>query len=91
MEELLPEVCTREICEPEVKRRCSRRATDIFTWLQCYGVYVSIRGVQFPEIKPELMTYMSTIKRVNREYAGTEWIKYDTLYNKHAALRKETR
>ena len=60
-------------------------------WLQCYGVYVSICGAQFPEIIPELMAYMSTIIRVNREYASLEWIKYDMLFHKHAALRKETR
>ena len=35
MEELLPEMCTREDSEPGAKRRCSRRASDIFTWLGC--------------------------------------------------------
>ena len=90
MEELLPEVSTRD-AEPETKRRCTRRALDIFTWLQCFGIYASVRGAQVPELIPELMAYMGTIIRANREYAGSEWLKYDMLFRKHAALRKETR
>ena len=58
MEELLLQVS---------KRHYSRRVSDIFTWLQCFGVYVSICGVQSPEVIPELMPYMTTIIRVNRE------------------------
>ena len=91
MEELLPEVGNLEDDIPgEPKRRCSRRVYDIFTWLQCFGVYVSIRGAQAPEVIPELMAYMTTIIRVNREYSGTEWRSYDTLFRKHAALRRDT-
>ena len=66
MEELLPEMCTREEGEPGAKRRCLRRASDIFTWLQCFGAYVSVRGAQFPEMIPELMVYMGTILRAQR-------------------------
>ena len=33
MEELLPEVWTPEESEPDAKRRCTKRITDIFTWL----------------------------------------------------------
>jgi len=91
MEELLPEVCTQEDSEPDAKRQSSRRVSDIFTWLQCFGVYVSVCGAQFPEIILELMAYMSTIIRVNREYAGQERIKYDMLLQKHTAHRKEMR
>ena len=91
MEELLPEVGSLEDEVPEPKRRCSRRVTDIFTWLQCFRVYVSIRGVQSPEIVPELIAYMTTIIRVNREYSGQEWRNYDMLFHKHAALRRDTK
>ena len=90
MEELLPEMCTREEGEPGAKRRCPRRASDIFTWLQCFGAYVSVRGARFPEMIPELMAYMGTIIKASREYTGSEWLKYDMLFRKHAALRKET-
>ena len=82
---------TREEGEPGSKRCCSRRASNIFTWLQCFGAYVSICGTRSPEMVPELMAYMGTIIRANREYTGLEWSKYDMLFQKHAALRKETR
>ena len=67
MEELLPKMGTLDDDPPKPKRHCSRRVSDIFTWLQCFVVYVSIRGAQSPEVIPELMAYMTTIIRVNRE------------------------
>ena len=82
---------TREEGKPGSKRHCSRRASDIFTWLQCFGAYVSIRRTRSPEMVPELMAYMGTIIRANREYTGLEWSKYDMLSQKYVALRKETR
>ena len=90
MEELLPEVGTLEDA-PEPKRWCTRHVSDISTWLQCFGVYVSFRGVQSPEVIPELMAYMTTIIRVNREYSGSEWRNYDMLFRKHATLRRDTK
>ena len=91
MEELLPEMCTRENSEPRTKRRCSRRSLDIFPWLQCFGVYVSIQGSRSLEMIPELMVYMGTIIRAHREYTGSKWLRYDMLFRKHAALRNDTR
>ena len=92
MDELLPEVWTmKEGGEPEPKRRCGRKVLDIFTWLQCFGIYVSIRGTQSPTSIPEFMAYMSMIVKINQEYAGMAWLNYDTLYRKHAALKKDTK
>ena len=34
---------------------------------------------------------MGTIIRVNMEYTGSEWVKYDMQFRKNAALRRETR
>ena len=92
MDELLPEVWTmKKGGEPEPKRRCGRKVLDIFRWLQCFGIYVSIRGMQSPTSIPEFMAYMSMIVRINQEYAGMAWLNYDTLYRKHVALKKDTR
>ena len=52
---------------------------------------MSIRGSHSPEMIPELMTYMGTIIRANREYVGSEWLGYNMLFRKHAALRNNTR
>ena len=71
MEELLPEVWTLgEEGEPKSKRRCSRKITNIFTWLQYFGVNVSICRVQFPGLIPEFMVYMSLIVRVSKRIHG---------------------
>jgi len=40
----------------------SRAITDIFTWLQCFAAYVSVQGLESPELIPELMAYMITIR-----------------------------
>ena len=76
--------------KPEAKRH-SRCAHDIFTWLQCFRVYRSVRSSHSLAMIPELMAYMLTIIRRSREYAGTEWHTYDTLFCKHAALRRESK
>ena len=92
MGELLPEVLMpKEEGEPEAKRRSGKRVTDIFTWLQCFGVFVSVRGAQCPGSIPELMAYMSLIIRVSREYAGMAWWNYDVLFRRHAALKQDHR
>ena len=44
--------------------------------------------MQSPEVIPELMAYMTTIIRVNRE---SEWRNYDTLFHKLAVLRRDTK
>ena len=38
----------------------SRKVTDIFTWLQCYGVYVSTRATAAPNLIPELMAHCAS-------------------------------
>ena len=64
MGELLPEFWspTREDDQPkqEAKARRARSVQDIFTWLQCYGMYVSVLAPQHPSRIPERMAYQAT-------------------------------
>ena len=79
--ELLPEVLMpKEEGKRDAKRKCGKRLTDIFMWLQCFGVYASIWGEQSLGSTPELMAYMSIIIRVSWEYVGTAWQNYDVLF-----------
>ena len=48
----------------------SRKVTDIFTWLQCFCSFVSVRAQQTPALIPELMAYMATIVRVSQAWHG---------------------
>lgn len=52
---------------------------DIFTWLQCFGTYVSILAPLHPERIPELMAYQATIICTNQDYAELPWARYDLL------------
>ena len=69
MEEFLPEVGRLEDSIPEPKHCCMRQVSNILTWLQCFGGVRKHRRVQSPEVITELMAYMTTIIRVNREYS----------------------
>ena len=65
------------------------------SWIFLHGFsvleFVSIWGMQSPTSIPEFMAYMSMIVRINQQYAGMAWLNYDTLYRKHAALKKDTK
>ena len=74
----------------EAKVRRSRKVTDIFTWLQCFGSFVSVRAHQAPALIPELMAYMATIVRVSQDYDGLAWMRYDAAYRRQAALTGDT-
>ena len=78
MGELLPEFWSshREDIEGkhDVKVRRSRKVADIFTWLQCFGSYISVRAQHTPGLAPELMAYMAAIVRVSQDYAELAWV-----------------
>ena len=91
MGELLPEfnVGSREedgASRTDVRPRRSRSVTDILSWLQCYGTYVSVLAPSQPELIPELMAYMSLIIRVSQDYSGLAWVRYDAAFRRQAAL-----
>ena len=94
MGELLPEFWSpREDGDSgrETKARRSRKVTDTFTWLQCFGVYVSVRTLSAPSLIPELMAYMSTIVRVSQDFSGLAWVRYDAAFRRQAALTRNDR
>ena len=95
MGELLPEFWSptkgEEESSKETKGRKSRKVTDIFTWIQCFCAYVSVRATQAPHLIPELMAYMATIVRVSQDYAGLAWVRYDVGFRRQAALTKNVR
>ena len=59
---------------------------DILTWLQCYGMYVSVLAPSQPDLIPKLMSYMSLIIRVSQDYSGLAWVRYDAAFRRQAAL-----
>ena len=47
-----------------------RPITDVLTWVQCFGVYVGMLAKQFPDVVPELMSYMVAIIKASKDYEG---------------------
>ena len=45
----------------ETKSQRARAVQDIYTWLQCFGTYVSVLAPLHPDRVLELMAYQSTI------------------------------
>ena len=66
--------------------RRARSVQDIFTWLQCFGLYVSILAPLHLERIAEFMAYQSTIVRASQDYAGLAWMCYDSAFRRQAAL-----
>ena len=95
MTELLPEFWSSpredDHSKLEAKSRRARSVQDIFTWLQCYGLFVSVLGSQHPSRIPELMAYQATIVRASQDYAGLAWVRYDSAFRRQAALTGLTR
>ena len=95
MSELLPEFWSPRGDDSdsgrENKGRRSRKVTDIFTWLQCFGAYVSVRAPPAPHLIPELMAYMATIVRVSQDFSGLAWVRYDAAFRRQAALTRNDR
>ncbi len=70
----------------EKRGRQSRKVTDVFTWLQCFGTYVAVLATHEPTVVPELMAYMGLIIRVSQDYEGLGWVRYDSAFRRQAAL-----
>ena len=93
MGELLPEFwveSNREV-DPDRRPRRSRKVTDIFTWLQCFGSFTAVLATHNPGMIPELMAYMGTIVRVSQDFAGLAWVRYDEAFRRQAALTGNTK
>ena len=41
-------------------KHTSREIPDIFGWLQCFGIYISVMASKFPERVPNMLAYQTT-------------------------------
>ena len=61
---------------------------DILTWVQCFASYVSVLAQPYPSKMPQLMAYMCTIIRIEKDFEDNAWQNYDTAYRRQAAITK---
>ena len=48
-------------------------------------------GHPLPRLIPELMVYLALIVRVSQDFAGLAWVRYDSAFQRQAALTGNTR
>ena len=65
--------------------RSRRIIPDLATWLQCYAIYVAVKGTQQPASIPELMAYQAVIAKASRKFKWPSWIVYDQNFRQEAA------
>ena len=92
--EMLPEFWPqlRELEDKNVApKRRPKQVTDFTTWLQCFAAYTSVLAGTHPAAIPELMAYLVTISRVNQDFSGLAWVRYDAAFRRQAALTANRR
>ena len=66
-------------------KRPRREVPDILSWLQCFGIYISVTASKFPERVPHMLAYQTTLVREARRCGGSGWLAYDTAFRQQAA------
>ena len=62
-----------------------REVPDILSWIQCFGIYISVMASKFPERVPHMLAYQTMLVREARRCGGRGWLAYDTAFRQQAA------
>lgn len=86
MADLLPERLGSYHNEEETKGKTKKLAvTNILEWLQCFSIYVAVRGQKQPERIRDFMGYQALIIDAYMEYKGNCWMGYDRRFRQICA------
>ena len=69
----------------EVARAKRKTIKDIYTWVSCFALYVTVLATKYPDRTPAMMAYLLTILRAQREYEDPAWRTYDESFREMAA------
>ena len=69
----------------EVARAKSKPVKDIYTWIQCFAIYMAAMAKHDPGSIPEMLAYMLTIMKAQKEFKEPAWRLYDEAYLEKAA------
>ena len=90
MADLLPERLGTYFYDEEPKARTKKQSvTNILEWLQCFAVYVAVRGQKQPERIRDFMGYQALIIDAYLEYKSNCWMGYDRRFRQIAASDPE--
>ena len=63
--------------------------TNISHGVERFLLMAAVICSRFPEKAPEMLAYMETIVRAERNYEGQRWVTYDRQFRKEALARKD--
>ena len=69
----------------EVAEARKKPVRDLFTWLQCFSIYVAVVAKKCPEMVPEMLAYVLIVMRAQWEYEEPAWRLYDVAFRDKAA------
>ena len=70
----------------EPVRAKQKTVKDIYTWVSCFALYVSVIATKNPDRTPAMMAHLLTILRAQREYEeDPAWRTYDESFREMAA------
>ena len=86
MADLLSEQLGTYAYDEESKTRTKKPSvTNILEWLQCFAVYVAVRGQKQPDRIRDFMGYQALIIDAYMEYKSDCWMGYDRRFRQIAA------
>ena len=69
----------------EVAQAHKKAIRDLFTWIQCFNIYVAVVAKEFPEMVLEMLAYVLIVMRAQREYEEPAWRLYNAAFRDKAA------
>ena len=90
MADLLPEAWLLE--ESTMEAQLSHQkgpVTDILVWVQFFAMFISTLAAVHPTKISEMMAYLATIVRWQRDYEGPTWVLYNRAYQHRAEATKD--
>ena len=63
-----------------------REVPDLFSWIQCFGMYAAVVTSKHPEKTQQLFAYQTTLVREARRCGGKGWLAYDSMFRQQASL-----
>ncbi len=67
-----------------------REVPDLFSWVQCFGVYAAVVASKNSEKVQQLLAYQTMIVREARRCGGRGWLAYDTMFRQQAAVKPDS-
>ena len=62
-----------------------REVPDLMSWVQCFGMYTSVLGEAYLNLRRGLWAYQMFIVREARQSSGRGWQKYDSMFRQQQA------